>query len=144
MLLHTYIVANVGALHPEDYVFGDVGGVVGDALQVAGDEQGVESLPHDVGTLVHRLHQLNESIVLHAIDDVIHFEDRLGQFGFAFDECFQGSANHGADGSAHARDIDRQMCGGKVDHIHDALGDVYGLIADALEIRINFGDREDE
>jgi hypothetical protein len=30
-------VANVGTLHPEDYVFSDVSGVVGYALEIAGD-----------------------------------------------------------------------------------------------------------
>ncbi len=36
--------ANVGAAHPENHVFGDVGGVVGDSLQGARDEQHVQRL----------------------------------------------------------------------------------------------------
>jgi hypothetical protein len=32
------VVAHVGALHPENHVFGDVGGVIGNALEIAGDE----------------------------------------------------------------------------------------------------------
>ena len=51
-----FVVADVGALHPEDYVFGDVGGVVGYALEVAGYEQRVERLAYHFRTLVHRLH----------------------------------------------------------------------------------------
>ena len=34
--------------------------------------------------------------------------------------------------------------GRQFDHVHDALGDVYRLIADALEIGIDFGHRENE
>ena len=33
---------------------------------------------------------------------------------------------------------------GQFDHVHDALGNVDGLIAHALEIGINFGDGENE
>src|SRR5579864_8091228 len=58
--LRVHVVADVGALYPEDDIFGDVGGVVCDALQIAGDEQGIERLANDVGTLIHRLDQLNE------------------------------------------------------------------------------------
>ena len=35
---------DVRAAHPEDHIFGDVGGVIGDALQIAGDQQGIERL----------------------------------------------------------------------------------------------------
>jgi D-3-phosphoglycerate dehydrogenase len=38
------VVAHVVALHPEDDVFGDVGGVVGHALQAAADHQRVQGL----------------------------------------------------------------------------------------------------
>src|SRR5258708_12693757 len=144
MLFGTYVVAHVGALHPEDNVLGDVGGVVGNALQIARYEERVEGLPHDFGTLVHRLDELDEGIILHAIDDVIHFEDGLGQFGFAFDERFQGSTHHGADGGAHAADIHGKIGGGKIDHVHHALGDVYPLVPHTLQIRLNFRYREDK
>ena len=40
-------VADVGAANPEDDVFRDVGGVVGGALQVARDDDGVEGLGAD-------------------------------------------------------------------------------------------------
>src|SRR5437660_9724618 len=71
--LRMHVVADVSALHPEDDIFGDVCGVVGDALQIAGDEQRIERLANDVRTLIHRLDQLDESIITHAVDDVVHF-----------------------------------------------------------------------
>ncbi len=83
---------------------------------------------------------MDEGVVAHAVDDVIHFEHRLGQFGLALDECFQCAAHHRTDGRTHARDINRQVGGGKFDHVHDAFGNVHGLIADTLEIGIDFGD----
>jgi ATP-dependent helicase/nuclease subunit A len=43
------VVADVGAAHPEDDVLGDVGGVVADALQVAGDDERVEGLGSQLG-----------------------------------------------------------------------------------------------
>ena len=85
-IIRMHVVADVGALHPEDDVFGDVGGVVGDSLQVAGHEQRIERLAHDFRAIVHGLDELNEGIVAHAVDHVVHFEDGLRQFGFAFNE----------------------------------------------------------
>jgi hypothetical protein len=137
-------VADVSALHPKDDVLRDVGGVVGDALEIARDQQSVEGLPHYFGALVHRLHQLDECVVFHAIDDVIHFEDRLGQFNLAFDERFKRSPNHGADRSTHASNVNGQVSGGKIYHIHHPFGDVDRLIANALKIGINLGDSKDE
>src|ERR1700758_3435583 len=116
------VVAHVGALYPEDDVFGNVGGVVGDALQIAGYQQRIERLAHNFWPIVHSLDQLDEGIVAHAIDDVIHFENSLREFDLAFDERFQGTAHHGTDRSAHARDIHGQIGGGQFDHVHDTLG----------------------
>ena len=33
---------------------------------------------------------------------------------------------------------------GKLDHVHHALGDVHGLIAHALEVGVDLGNRQDE
>ena len=65
------VVTDIGSLHPEDYVFRDVGGVVGDAFEVARDEQCIESLAHGFRTLVHRLDQLKESNVPQEVDDTL-------------------------------------------------------------------------
>ena len=144
MLVHAGVVADVGALHPEDDVFGNIGGVVGDTLEIARHQQRVERLPHHIRALVHGLHQLDEGIVFHAIDDVIHFEDSLRQFGLAFDEGFESAPHHGAHRRTHARDVHGQIRGGHFDHVHHALGNVHGLIADALQIGVDLGHRQDE
>jgi hypothetical protein len=137
-------VADIGALHPEDHILGDVGGVVGDSFQVARYEERVKSLANHIRALIHRLYQLDEGIVLHAIDHVIHLKYGLRELGFAFDESFERPANHGAHGCAHASNIDWQIGGRKFSHVHNTLSDVYGLVADAFEIGINFGYGKDE
>src|SRR5579863_2427570 len=139
-----HVVPDVGALHPEDYVFGDVGGVVGDAFQIAGHQQRVQSLTDDFGVVVHGLDQLDESVVAHAVDHAVHFEHGLRQFDFTFNKRFQRAANHGADRGAHAGDVNRQLRRRKLDHIHHALGDVYRLVAHAFEIGINLGHGKNE
>src|SRR5215471_16899281 len=85
-LLGMHVVAHIRTLHPEDDILGDVGGVVGNAFQVASDEQGVQCLTNDFGAIIHGLDELNEGVVPHAIDDVVHFKDGLGEFNLAFDE----------------------------------------------------------
>src|SRR6202034_4532859 len=139
-----YVVPDIGALHPEDDVLGDVGGVIGNPLEIAGHEKGVQGLAHDLGAFVHGLNQLDESVVAHRVNHVSHFKYSLGQLNFAFNERLQGPAHHRAHSSAHARDIHRQLRGGKFDHIHHALCDVYRLIAHAFEIGVNFRYRQNE
>ena len=72
------VVADVGTLHPEDDVFSDIGRVVGDALQIACDKQRIECLTHNIRALIHRLDELDEGIIAHAVDDVVHFKHGLG------------------------------------------------------------------
>src|SRR5512141_3458105 len=79
-LFRMNVVAHVKALDPEYYVFGDIGGVVGHAFQVARDQQRVERLAHNFRAIIHRLHQLDEGIIAHTIDNVVHLEDSLRKF----------------------------------------------------------------
>jgi hypothetical protein len=137
-------VTDVGTADPEDDVFRDVSGVVGDALEVASDEKRIESLSGVLRLLVHRFDEHDESLVSHAVNHVVHFEDGLGEFRFAVDERFEGAAHHGAHRGGHAADVDWKINGRQADHVHDALGDVDGLIADAFEIGVDLGDSEDE
>src|SRR5579871_611992 len=132
-----YVVPYVGALYPENDIFCNIGGVVCDTLEIPCDQQSIERLADNLGTLIHRFDQLNERIVAHAVDDVIHLKHSLGKLDFALDKRLQRTPDHRAHSSSHACDIDGQIGDGKIDHIHDALGDVDCLIADTLEIGIN-------
>src|ERR1019366_1783756 len=80
---------HVGAAHPENHVFGDIGGVVCDALQIARDEQYVERRTRHRGFVVHFLDQHNKGFILHAIHNAIHLENGLGHLGFAVEESLE-------------------------------------------------------
>src|SRR5687768_15311768 len=58
------MVADVLAEHHEDRVLGDVGGVVGDALQVAGDQDEAQGPLDRRGVRLHELHELVEGVAL--------------------------------------------------------------------------------
>ena len=51
--------------------------------KIARDQQRIQRLPDEFRTLVHALHELDEGIIAHAIDHVVHFENSLRQFDFA-------------------------------------------------------------
>src|ERR1700722_20575906 len=64
-LAWVYVVADIGALHPKNHVLGNVRGVIGYPLEIAGYQQRAQSLPHYIGALVHGLDQLDESARAH-------------------------------------------------------------------------------
>ena len=83
---YALVVADVGALDPEDDVFRDVGGVVCDALEVAADHQSVKSLRSDVALLFHNLSEGFVGGAVHRIDGVVHGENNARQFGIGFNK----------------------------------------------------------
>src|SRR5436305_10882012 len=136
--------AHIRALHPEDHILGDVSGMVGHSLQITRDQQRVQRLAYELGMVVHALHQLNEGVVAHAIDDVIHFEYRVREFNLALNERLQSATDHRTHGGPHSSDIDGQIGSRELDHIHDSLGDIDSLVAHALEIGIDLGNSKNE
>ena len=52
---HALVMANVRALHPEDHVLGNVGGVVCHTLQAAANHQRIQGLRSSVALLFHHL-----------------------------------------------------------------------------------------
>ena len=136
--------ADVGAPDPEDHVFGDVGGVVGGALEVAGDDDGAEGLAAEDGVLLHDGDEFGLDGAVEVVDLVVEFEDRLGQLGVGFEQRLDGAAHHDADLFAHVGDVDRKRDGREVAQAFGALGDVVCLVADALEVAVDFDDGEDE
>src|SRR6202051_1863626 len=138
------MMTHIGSQNPENYVLGNVGSVVRDAFQVAGHQERIYCLLSHLRLFVHLSHHHNKSFILHTVDDVIHFQNSLGEFCFAFHERLQCAPHHGAYRGRHPTDIDRQLDGWQFNHVHDALGDVYSLIAHALEIGVDLGHRENE
>ena len=70
-------VADVLALDDIDYVFGDVGGVVADALEVLGDEDQLEGGEDDAGITHHVGEELAEDLVAVVIDLIVGGENFL-------------------------------------------------------------------
>ena len=82
--------------------------------------------------------------MIDAVDIVVGFEDVPGEFSVAFDKRPQRVTDHGPDFGRHGRNIDWQFRGGKLDHVQHALRDIDRLVAHALEVGVNFQDRENE
>ena len=108
------LVADVGAADPEDDVFGDVGGVVGGALEVAADDDGVERLAADDRVLLHDFDEFGLDVAVHVVDLVVHGEDGFGELGVGFEQRLDGAADHDADFFAHVGDVDGEGDLGRV------------------------------
>ena len=136
--------ADVKASDPEDDVFGDVGGVVADALEVAGDDEGVEGLGGEVGAFLDEVGEGVEGGIVHLVDLVVEGEDGAGEVGVGLDEGLEGFADHGGGERGEARDVDGEVDVGEGAHLLDAHGDVDGLVADAFEVGVDADNGEDE
>src|SRR6478609_9685112 len=66
-----HVMPHIGPAHPEDDVLGDVGGVVGHALQIAGYEQRVQRLARRLGMFIHGFDQHNEGFIFHPVNYVV-------------------------------------------------------------------------
>ena len=99
------MMTHIGSQNPEDDVLGNVGRVVRNAFQIAGHQERIYCLLSHLRLFVHLSHEHNKSFILHPVDDVIHFQNSLGEFCFAFHERLQCAPHHGADSGRHAPDI---------------------------------------
>jgi hypothetical protein len=120
-----------------DNILGNVGAVIGDALQILGD--------HDVaqirgGFLAIGFHQANHvlhDLVIESIDYVVALEDVAGEGLVAEVESFDCVAKGGEDGVGHEPEITGGLVVGNLGERENALGDVDGAIGDALEIGVD-------
>src|SRR5262249_48380257 len=76
----------VRSTNPENYIFGDISGMVRHALQVAGHGQRVKRLHGAIRMLSHVTRKGGECLVIHAVDFVIGFKNMPGKLGVAFNE----------------------------------------------------------
>src|SRR6266478_3906195 len=138
------VVADVLALDEVDDVFGDVGGVVADALEVLGDEDQFERGKDDAGIAHHVGKQFTENLVAVVVHLIVGGEDALRQLDVAADDGVEGVANHLFGEFAHAREIDVRLDARMAEDAEGTLGDVDRLITDALKIVVDARDGEDE
>ena len=137
-------VADVLALDDVDDVLGNVGGVVADAFEVFGDEDKFECGEDDAGVTHHVGQEFAEDLVAIMVDLVVHGENLLGELDVATNDGIQGVADHFFGDFAHAREIDVGLDARVTEDADTGLGDVDGLIADALEVVVDARNREDE
>src|SRR5882672_2250513 len=90
----TTAVADVEAADPVDDVFGDVGGVVGDAFEMARGQDELKAGTDERGLAGHVLKEMLENTVAVLIDDIVAFKDLGGHFDIAKDESTEAFADH--------------------------------------------------
>src|SRR5207249_507448 len=135
---------DVLALDEVDDVFGDVGGVVADALEVLGDEDELERGKDDAGITHHVGKQFTENLVAVVVHLIVGGQDALRELDVAADDGVESVANHFLDEFAHTREIDVGLDARVAEDAEGALRDVDSLIADALEIVVDTRNRQDE
>src|SRR5690349_16901975 len=77
---------HIRAAHPEDDILGDVGGVIGNPLQVARDGESVEGLHGRLRFRAHALCECRKSLPVYTINLIVAFEHMLCQIGIRLDE----------------------------------------------------------
>ena len=138
------VVAHVLRLHQEDHVLGDVGGVVGDALQVAADQDQRQRPLDRAGVRHHVGEQHAEDLVLELVHLVVAPQhvarqrgvrltkaSRLSRVIFSAISAMRGMSISGLSGG----------CGSSLTHV---LGDVHGLVADPLQVGVDLHGRRDQ
>src|SRR5438105_9872861 len=128
------VVADVLALDEVDDVFGDVGGVVADALEVFGDEDQFESGKDDAGIAHHVGKQFTKNLVAVVVHLIVGGKDALRELDVAADDGVEGVADHFLDEFAHARKVNVGLDARVAEDAERSLRDIDGLIADTLEI----------
>jgi len=113
--------------------FGDVGGVIADPLDVLGDEQQVGRLADVVRVLHHEGQQGAEDRVVEIVDRGVAFDDPDRGLGVALDEGVEDVVNHLGGDARHFGHQRHRLDVADILQQRDALGDVFGVIANALD-----------
>src|SRR5260370_26397309 len=126
--------ADVLALHEVDDVLGDVGGVVANALEVFCHQDQLEGGENHAGITHHVSEQLAENLVAVVVHFIVAGENLLRDLDIAADDGVQSVAHHLFGDIAHAGKIDVRLDARMPEDALSPLGDVDGLVADALEV----------
>src|SRR5690348_15504782 len=92
---------HIEAADPENDVFGNVGGMIGDALKMSGGQDELHPRTHESGLLGHSFQQLIEDSVSILIHDIVTLKDLPSQFYIAKDKGAKALADHGLNGRCH-------------------------------------------
>src|ERR1700684_4084742 len=135
---------DVDPLHQKQYVLGDIGGVVGNALQVADHHHQVESLVNVGGVLFHEAGELVVAGGTEGIDGVIGGEHAPRQVRVAMDESIQRLTHHGLDQAGDVRDIDHGRDDGAFHQGQRAFGDADRQVTHAFEVGVDLERGDDQ
>src|SRR5437762_7214715 len=136
--------ADVKSADPEDDVFGNVGSVVGDALEVTRGENELHAAAHQLGLLSHVLEQLLENAVAVLTHDIVAFENLRGHLEVPENQGAKTLADHGAYGGGHGSQLFGNLRALQFTERNDAFGEVHRDVADAFEIIGDLQSGDDE
>ena len=139
-----HVVADVGTAHPENYIFRNVGGVIGDTLEGAGDHERSQGLRGEVRLGLHNVQEREVGGFIELVDGIIHGEHGFGEMGVGFDEGLERFAHHGCGEGGHLGCVDGEISDGECFELTHAVADGGGGIADTLEVSVDLDDGEDE
>jgi hypothetical protein len=137
-------VADVLALNDVNHVFGYVRGVIADALEILGYQNQFEGGEDDAGIAHHVREELAEDLVAVVVHGIIHGQNFLCELDVAADYRVERVSYHFFGDFAHAGEIDVRFDPWVAQNSHRALGDIHGLVTNALEIVIDPGDGQDQ
>src|SRR6185437_8443578 len=130
------VVADVDAFHQEQHVFGDVGGVIGDALQVADHYHQIKSLLNVAGVLLHETSELVVAGGAQAIDGVIGSEHAAGEIGIAVDKSIERLAHHGLHQTRNVGNVDHGRDNGTFHQRERSLTYAHGEVSHTLQVGV--------
>src|SRR5438132_14308257 len=137
-------VADHFALDHVDHHLRDVGRVVGHALEEARDQDQPDRPRNGLRVRHHVGQQLAEDLLLQRVHLGVLGADLARQLGVPTDEGVQALLDHALGPLGHPRQVDVRLELRFLVQLERALGDVYRLVADPLEVGHDFHDRSNE
>ena len=110
----------------------NVGRMVADPLEVLGNEKKVRRLPNVVRVFHHVRQQRAENRVVEVVDRLVAFADADGGLGIPLDEGAKDVGHHVRRDPRHLRQKRERFDVACAVHLRHALGDVLGIVANAL------------
>jgi len=120
-----------------DHVFGNIGGVVGNALEIARYAEQVDEVLRLLRLLVDQLVDFLVNRPIELVNRVVLGQHLPGQRGIPVDQRLQSQAQHLLRPVGHRREILRNEVLGNVAHRPDPLGNVDRQVADPFQIVVH-------
>ena len=117
---------------------GDVLGVVGDAFEAFGGDDPMQAAPDGVWVFHHVLGEDSMNLLVERVHFLVARDDGACGDGIALHKGVERVLDHGEGEGGHAREVEVDLDGRFLGQVAGALGDLGGLVADALEVLGNF------